>query len=366
MSAAAPRHAAAPGRAAPGPAAAPRHATTPRHATALDPPGPFACFGGWCSVAAAPAAALAARLQLEQWHAQFTRFSAASELSRLNADPRAAVPVSPTLARLAAAVHEAATATGGLVDATLLGEIEAAGYTRTLGPPLPLDRALALAPPPTPAAPHPAARWRALTVAHPQRGQTPQPALNTKRPAQREIGVLRGLTPGGGGTEQGGFVVVRPSGLGIDGGGLAKGLFADLLAERLRPPFAIDCCGDLRFAGPPRRVAVADPFGGPPRHAFELTAAGVATSGIGQRSWLDARGAPAHHLLDPSTGRPAFTGVVQATAIAPTALEAEWRAKAAVLSGPGGAAAWLRPHGGLVVLDDRTHFVIEPRRRATR
>jgi thiamine biosynthesis lipoprotein len=77
----------------------------------------------------------------------------------------------------------------------------------------------------------------------------------------------------------------------------------------------------------------------------------VATTGIGRRSWLDARGAPAHHLLDPATGRPAFTGVVQATALAPTALEAEIRAKAAVLSGPDGAAAWL-PDAGVVVLDD--------------
>lgn len=86
-------------------------------------------------------------------------------------------------------------------------------------------------------------------------------------------------------------------------------------------------------------------------HGFELAAAGVATSGIGRRSWRGPDGAPAHHLLDPATGRPAFTGVVQATALAPTALEAEWRAKAAVLSGPVAAASWL-PHGGLVVCDD--------------
>ena len=77
----------------------------------------------------------------------------------------------------------------------------------------------------------------------------------------------------------------------------------------------------------------------------------------GRRSWLDARGRPAHHLLDPATGRPAFTGVVQATALAPTALEAEIRAKAAVLSGPDDAAGWL-PHGGAVVLEDRTVEVL--------
>jgi FAD:protein FMN transferase len=101
-------------------------------------------------------------------------------------------------------------------------------------------------------------------------------------------------------------------------------------------------------------VHVESPFDGRILHTFELTGGGVATSGIGRRSWLDRSGAPAHHLLDPASGRPAFTGVVQATALAPTALEAEARAKAAVLSGPYGAADWL-PHGGVVVLDDGNH-----------
>jgi thiamine biosynthesis lipoprotein len=107
----------------------------------------------------------------------------------------------------------------------------------------------------------------------------------------------------------------------------------------------------------PRDVYVADPFGGEPIHTFVLGDAGVATSGIGRRSWLGEDGMPAHHLLDPATGRPAFTGVVQATAIAPTAVEAEWRAKAAVLSGPDGALGWL-PYGGAVVYDDGSHDVI--------
>ena len=48
---------------------------------------------------------------------------------------------------------------------------------------------------------------------------------------------------------------------------------------------------------------------------------------------------------------------MQVTALAPTAVEAEWRAKAAVLSGPEAAAGWL-PHGGVVVLDDGSHFVV--------
>ena len=42
---------------------------------------------------------------------------------------------------------------------------------------------------------------------------------------------------------------------------------------------------------------------------------------------------------------------MQATALAPTALEAEVRAKAALLAGRAAAGAHL-PHGGLLVLDD--------------
>ena len=88
---------------------------------------------------------------------------------------------------------------------------------------------------------------------------------------------------------------------------------------------------------------------------FEIFEGAAATSGIGKRSWLDAQGRPAHHLLDPSTGKPAFTGVVQATALAPTAVEAEWRAKAALLSAD---ASWLNTHGGVVVFDDGHHELV--------
>jgi thiamine biosynthesis lipoprotein len=283
----------------------------------------FRCFGTQCAVLIDDRAAQAGvRRRLETWHDRFSRFRPDSELSRLNADPRAAVPVSPVMARLVEAVAHAARMTGGLVDATLLREIEAAGYRTDLGAPLPLALGLRLAPPRRPAGPSAASGWREIHVAD--------------------------------------GVVHRPPGVAIDGGGLAKGLFADLIAESLpHAALAVDCGGDLRFRGPARRVRVADPFGRGVLHAFALSDGAAATSGIGRRSWLDRQGRPAHHLLDPATGRPAFTGVVQATALAPTALEAEIRAKAAVLSGPAGAAGWL-PHGGVVVLDDRTVDVLAP------
>jgi thiamine biosynthesis lipoprotein len=76
----------------------------------------------------------------------------------------------------------------------------------------------------------------------------------------------------------------------------------------------------------------------------------VATSGIGRRCWVAPNGGAAHHILDPASGEPAFTGIVQATALAPTALLAEVYAKAALLAGPKRADEWL-PHGGVVVRD---------------
>jgi thiamine biosynthesis lipoprotein len=149
---------------------------------------------------------------------------------------------------------------------------------------------------------------------------------------------------------------VRKPGLRIDSGGLAKGLAADLIAAELAhfPAFAVDAGGDIRLggsAGQPRAVAVEDPFGGAPLAELHLTAGGIATSGIGRRTWRGPDGAPAHHLVDPASGLPAFTGIVQATALAPTAFEAEVRAKLAVLAGPGATRASL-PHGGIVVFDD--------------
>ena len=44
------------------------------------------------------------------------------------------------MARLLGAIHDAAAATGGLVDGTLVAEIEAAGYATDLGTPVAAGR----------------------------------------------------------------------------------------------------------------------------------------------------------------------------------------------------------------------------------
>jgi thiamine biosynthesis lipoprotein len=296
----------------------------------------FDCFGSTCAAlvigpgdaGSAQDAASLARRALLSWHSRFSRFLPTSELSQLNGDPRREVPVRTLMARFAQAVHTAGSITGGLVDATLLKDVQRAGYADDLGAPVPLQRALALADARRPAGGSTRADWR-----------------------QIEVDLDAGT-------------ITRPPGVMLDSGGLAKGLFADVLGEVLAShrSFAVNCAGDLLIGGTDemtRAIKVESPFDGRVLHTFESSRTGVATSGIGRRSWLRRDGRPAHHLLDPATGRPAFTGIVQVTALASSALMAEIYAKAALLAGPRAAPGWLK-HGGAIVFDDGSHQVVAP------
>jgi len=293
----------------------------------------FECFGGRCAVRvldrdieAALAAVREARAALLDAHRTLSRFDPDSELSRLNRDPRPVVPVSPLLLRVVAAALTAGLRSGGLVDATLVGEIEAAGYARSRA----FDRAGTdhATPRPQSGGPSPVAGWCSLVVD--ERART----------------------------------VTRPPGVRIDPGGIAKGLLADLVGESLAgfAGFAVDCCGDLRVggtAGRPRTILVDDPAGGEPLRELRIADGAVATSGITRRAWTDDDGRPAHQILDPASGRPAFTGVVQVTALAPTGLLAETCAKAALLAGPERAEAYL-PFGGVVVEEGGAVRTVDP------
>lgn len=286
----------------------------------------FDCFGGSVSVNVfgSPSmqpedAVAAAEARLLAAHEQLSRFLLDSDLNRLNRDPRASVPASPLMLRLASAVCEAGELSGGLVDATLLREIEAAGYRHSMrhrpdGNP-PAEFAAT-----APARPCPERSWAEISV-------------------DRKAGTIE-----------------RPPGVEIDSGGVAKGMLADEVAATLEgfPAYAVDCCGDARIggtAGQPRPVRVEGPCGGEVIHSLSVSDGGVATSGITRRRWEGEDGTPAHHLLDPARGKPAFTGVVQATALAPSAFLADIHAKWALLSGVELAASRL-PYGGVLVLAD--------------
>jgi FAD:protein FMN transferase len=279
----------------------------------------FPSMGSHARLVVEGADAAPARAFLEAFERRLTRFDTTSELCALNASPVDVVPASPLLRRAVLAAVWAAERSGGLVDPTLVGALCAAGYDRSRrSPELALAEALHEAPPRAPAAPHPAAAWRSISV--------------------------------------GAATIARPPGVQIDSGGTGKGLAADLVARLLdgADRFAVDCGGDLRVGGPgaaarPFAVQVRHPLTGEVAHALTLRGGAVATSGLDVRLWRDAAGRPAHHLLDPSTGRPAWTGLVGATALAPTVLEAETLAKTALLSG---SARALARHGGLVVRDD--------------
>jgi thiamine biosynthesis lipoprotein len=265
------------------------------------------------------------RQYVEDFAARLSRFRADSELSALNRDPREEVPASALLRAAVSAGLWAARRSDGLVDPTVARALVRAGYGTSLdgAAPASLAQALAAAPPRRAARPHPRKTWQ-----------------------QFEVDERRGT-------------VRRPRGLEFDTGGTGKGLCADAIAHRLRAHtrFAVDCGGDLAVGGvgaqlEPYAVEVEHPLTGETIRALKVSRGGVATSGLNVRIWQDEHGRFAHHLLDPSTGLPAWTGLIGVTALAPSALEAETLSKMALLLGPMAARRVLAEHGGLIVHED--------------
>ncbi len=263
------------------------------------------------------------RAYIESFAARLSRFRGESELSRLNADRRRRVAASPLLLTAVRAGLWAARRSGGLVDPTLAGAIAEAGYARSREGerPASLADALACAPPRRPARAAARADWRRVSVRN--------------------------------------DAIERPRGIALDTGGTGKGLCADAVAHRLSPytRFAVDCGGDIAIGGlgaqlDPYEVEVEHPLTGESIRTLRVGGGGVATSGLNVALWRTPDGGFAHHLLDPSTGRPAWTGLIGATALGASSLEEETLAKAALLAGPDGACRILAEHGGLIVADD--------------
>jgi thiamine biosynthesis lipoprotein len=78
------------------------------------------------------------------------------------------------------------------------------------------------------------------------------------------------------------------------------------------------------------------------------------------RIWRNRDESFGHHLLDPSTGGPAWSGLVGATAIGDSALEAETLSKMALLLGPERARQVLAGHGGVIIHDNGDVEAIGP------
>jgi thiamine biosynthesis lipoprotein len=251
-----------------------------------------------------------------EWEATLSRFRSDSELSRLNASAGEWVVVSPLLYDVTAMALEAARATDGVFDPTLLRQLVSLGYDRTFAalPPIapPLSETIA-----------PGGGWRGIQLDHKERR------------------------------------IFLPAGVALDFGGIAKGMAADAAMDRLRETGVTRCCvnagGDLATFGTP-----PDGDGWPigvqgtrQMRMVTLKRGALATSGIANRQWRQGAFVR-RHILDPRTGMPAETGLWSVTVAAERCAQAEAAAKAAFILGPREGARFLdeRKLAGLFAHED--------------
>ncbi len=91
-------------------------------------------------------------------------------------------------------------------------------------------------------------------------------------------------------------------------------------------------------------VGIADICGDPhPDATVSIESGGLATSGVGRRHWT-VDGRPAHHLIDPATGRPVDSPWRTVSVAAGSCVDANTAATAAMIMGAG-AVAWLGDQG---------------------
>lgn len=262
-----------------------------------------------------------ARKRLASLEARWSRFRTGSDVSELNREAGRWVPVSDETVLLLQRSLQAARATEGRFDPTVGAALLAHGYDRTF-------------------AEVPARAGRITPVA----------VVDGAWPAI-EIDVA-------------GSAACIPAGTTFDPGGIGKGLAADLVAEELAGQadgILVNLGGDLRVCG-----AAADPAGwvisvdDPHRAHGELgrlaiRSGAVATSSRLARCWSTADG-PAHHIIDPTTGRPAAGDVAAVTVVAQEAWWAEAQATSLFLAGPDGLDRSDPSVEALMVLRDGSHL----------
>jgi len=242
-----------------------------------------------------------AEAEFERLEQIMSRFRPESELSRLNRD--GSLEASPELTDVVTLALEARERTNGRFDPTVHDALVAAGYDRTFDE-LPEDG-----------------------------GAAPIPPLC-----------------GGGVAVDGRRITLEP-GVRLDLGGIGKGFAAEHVAEALAVsgPALVSAGGDVAVRGVPSAgawaVAVDETL------TLGLERGGVATSGVDRRRWRRG-GAWQHHIVDPSTGRPARTDLVRVTAVGADAVDAEVLAKTLLLGGS--AEALASPVQAVVVTEDGT------------
>lgn len=266
-----------------------------------------------------PTALRVARRRIEALEARWSRFRSGSDTTALNRCAGTWVPVADETVLLVERAVQGARSTDGRYDPTVGGAVIAHGYDRTF------------AEVPT----------RTLSL-------TTHPVIDGSWP-MIEVDAERGI-------------VCLPEDTVFDPGAIGKGLAADLLVEELAPLAAgilVNLGGDLRVSGAAPDsagwvISIDDPFDPEGELARMAIASGaVATSSRLKRRWDTADG-PAHHIIDPRTGRPARTDVVAVTVLAAEAWWAEVQATSLFLSGPAGLDELDDTVEALIVLADGT------------
>lgn len=243
-----------------------------------------------------PAALRLTRELFAEWEGVFSRFRPQSELSRLNAAAGFRTPVSPLMLTVLARSLDAARATRGVFDPTILQRMIQIGYDRTfesLAPHLPAARVTQ---------PAQTGGWRNIEV----------------NEARRHVRL--------------------PAGVGLDFGGIVKGMAVDaaldLLEEQGMAPAMVNAGGDLAVRGLPPQSSywpIAVP-GKDEGWVIGLERGAVATSGVARRRWTQGD-TERHHLIDPRTGEPAMSALWSVTGIANACAQAEVAAKTALILG---------------------------------
>jgi len=252
----------------------------------------FEALGGRCELYSVPASQPTDLAAVRAWvvamHDRLTRFTPSSELSRINAGAGRWIDVSPELGTLLRRSLTAYTASNGLVHIGVLPALLAAGYTRDFSAgPTPSTGEILIPPP---------------------------------LPEMLEVAAGRARLR---------------AGTAIDLGGIAKGWLADRAVERIGPNALANFAGDLRARGEgPDGDGWPVGFGAA---TVLLRDIGAATSGTAGRRWGERQ----HHLIDPRTGLPAETDLVEVSVLAPTGAEAEVLAKTALLLGREAGARFL-------------------------
>jgi len=155
-----------------------------------------------------------------------------------------------------------------------------------------------------------------------------------------------------------------------DLGGIAKGYAADeagrILNEAGIGHALVNLGGNIltlggRPEGGPWRIGLQDPFGerGDYIGVLEITDGTAVTSGAYER-YFEKDGVRYHHLLDPSTGYPARSGLVSVTIVAPSSTDADALSTAAFILGPEEGIALvesLAQTGAIFVTEDRRVIV---------